>query len=115
MHLHKKKIVYWYFESQPNWKQEIRNKSIAEVMETSDAAAEEAYQSEEPEIVTDEDEKRKIKAAEALTFQAPTPLKGQNGHFVGLELTALEKLDEVKNFIEVSKSDHLNIIFNELI
>ena len=35
--------------------------SIAEVMETSDAAAEEATQSEEePEIVTEEDQNRKI-------------------------------------------------------
>ena len=47
-------------------------------------------QSEEvPEIVADEDENRKIAAAEAL-----------------------KKLDEVKNFIEVSGSDHLNMIFN---
>ena len=61
-------------------------------METSDAAAEEANQSkEEPKILTDEDENRK-KAAEAL-----------------------KKLDEVKNFIEVNGSDHLNMIFNELI
>ena len=44
----------------------------------------------EPQIVTDEDN-RKI-AAEAL-----------------------KKLDEVKNFIEVNGSDHLNMIFNELI
>ena len=27
----------------------------------------------------------------------------------------LKKLDEVKNFIEVNGSDHLNMIFNELI
>ena len=47
-------------------------------------------QSEEvPEIVADEDENRKIAAAEAL-----------------------KKLDEVKNFIEVSGSNHLNMIFN---
>ena len=46
---------------------------------------------EEPEIETDEDENRKI-AAEAL-----------------------KKLDEVKNFVEVNGSDHLNIFFNELI
>ena len=46
---------------------------------------------EEPEIETDEDENRKI-AAEAL-----------------------KKLDEVKNFVEVNGSDHLNILFNELI
>ena len=46
---------------------------------------------EEPEIETDEDEDRKI-AAEAL-----------------------KKLDEVKNFVEVNGSDHLNILFNELI
>ena len=77
MHLHKK-IAYRYFESQSNWRQEIRNKSIAEVTETSDAAAEEVNQSkEEPDIVTDEDENRKITAAEALTLQAPTPQNGQ--------------------------------------
>ena len=47
-------------------------------METSVAAAEVANRSEEePEIVTDEDENRKITAAEALTFQAPTPQNGQ--------------------------------------
>ena len=46
---------------------------------------------QEPEIETDEDEDRKI-AAEAL-----------------------KKLDEVKNFVEVNGSDHLNILFNELI
>ena len=44
------------------------------------------------EIATDEDEDRKIAAKEAL-----------------------KKLDEVKNFIEVNGSDHLNLIFNELI
>ena len=62
-------------------------------METSDAAAKEANQSEEePEIVTDEDKNKKITAAEAL-----------------------KKLDEVKNLIEVNGSDHLNMIFNKLI
>ena len=45
----------------------------------------------ELEIVTDEDENRKITAIEAL-----------------------KKLDEVKYFIEVKGSNHLNIIFNEL-
>ena len=45
-----------------------------------------------PEIATDEDEDRKIAAKEAL-----------------------KKLVEVKNFIEVNESDHLNRIFNELI
>ena len=69
MHLHKK-LFYRYFESQSNWGQKIRNKSIAEVMETSDAAEEANQSKEEPEIVTDEDENRKI-AAEALTLQAP--------------------------------------------
>ena len=50
-----------------DWRQEIRNKSTVEVMETSDAAAEEVNQSEEElDIVTDEDENRKIAAAEAL-------------------------------------------------
>ena len=62
-------------------------KSIAEVMETSDAAANKANQSEEePEIVTDEDKNRKITVAEAL-----------------------KKLDEVNSFIEVNGSDHLNM------
>ena len=54
--------------------------------------AEEANQSkEEPEIVINEDENRKITAAEAL-----------------------KKVDEVQNFIEVNGSDHLNMIFNKL-
>ena len=40
-----------------DWRQETRNKSIAEVMETSDDSAKVIYQSKEkPEIVTDEDE-----------------------------------------------------------
>ena len=43
-------------------------------------------------IVTDEDDNRNITAAEAL-----------------------KKLDDEKNFTEVNKSDHLNMIFNELI
>ena len=42
--------------------------------------------------MTDEDDNRKITAAEAL-----------------------KKLDEVNSFIEVNGSDHLNLIFNELI
>ena len=46
----------------------------------------------DPEIVTDEDENRKITAAEALNY-----------------------LNEVKNLIEVNGSDHLNMIFNKLI
>ena len=55
--------------------------------------AKEANQSkDEPEIVTGVDENRKIKAAKAL-----------------------KKLDEVKKFIEVNRSDHINIIFNESI
>ena len=47
---------------------------------------------EEPEDWTGEDANRKITAAEAL-----------------------KKLDEMKKFIKVNKSDHLNMIFNELI
>ena len=93
MHLHKK-LVYRYFKSQSNWRQEICNKSIAEVMETHDAAAEEANQSGKwPETVTDEDEDRKITAAEALTLQAPTPTNCLSlfDHFVGLALKALKK------------------------
>ena len=62
-------------------------------METRDVAAKEANQLEEkPQIVADEDDNRKITAAEAL-----------------------KKFDKVKNFIEVSGSDHLSRIFNELI
>ena len=68
-------------------------KSNAEVIETSDAAANKANQSEEePEILKDEDKNRKITVAEAL-----------------------KKLDEVNSFIEVNGSDHLNMIFNGLI
>ena len=75
------------------WGQETRNKSIAEVIETSNAAAEEANQSkEEREIVTNEDENRKITASEAL-----------------------KKFDEAKNFIEVNGSDYLNMIFNKVV
>ena len=73
--------------------QETHNKSIAESVETGNAAAEETNHSkEEPEIVTDEDENRKITTSEAL-----------------------KKLDEVKNVMEVNGSDHLNMIFNEVI
>ena len=55
-------------------------------------AAKAANQSkEEPDIVADEDQNRKITAAESL-----------------------KKLDEGKNFTEVNGSNHLNIIFNEL-
>ena len=62
-------------------------KSIAEVMETSDAVAKEANQSEkEPDIVTREDKNRKITATEAL-----------------------KKPDEVKNFLEVNGSNNLNM------
>ena len=62
-------------------------------METRDVPAKEANQPEEkPQIVADEDDNRKITAAEAL-----------------------KKFDKVKIFIEVSGSDHLSTIFNELI
>ena len=54
------------------------------------AAGEVNQSEEEPQIVTDEDENRKITAAEAL-----------------------KKLNEVKNLIEVNGSDYLNMIFNE--
>ena len=68
-------------------------KSTAEVVEVRDAVAKEANQSEEePEILTDVDKNKKITAAEAI-----------------------KKLDEVKNFIEVNKSDHLNMTCNKLI
>ena len=59
----------------------------------SDAAAEDASQlEEEPEIVTNEDENRKTTAAKVL-----------------------KKLAEVKSFIAVNGSEHLNMIFGELI
>ena len=62
-------------------------------MDTSDAAAEEANQSEEEhEKVADDEQNRTITASEAL-----------------------EKPDEMKDFIEVNRADHLNMIFNELI
>ena len=55
--------------------------------------AEESNQSrEEPEIVADEDDTRDITAPEAL-----------------------KKFYELKNFIEVNGSDHLNMIFSDLI
>ena len=47
---------------------------------------------DEPKTLSDEDENRKVTAAEAL-----------------------RKLDEVKNFVEVDRSDHLNMIFNDSI
>ena len=59
----------------------------------SDTAVKEANESEEePEIITNEDENRKITAAEAL-----------------------KKLDKVKNFRDVNGTDHLKIIFIEII
>ena len=49
------------------WRQETSNKNVAEVIETSNAAVEEANQSEEEQkIVTDGDENRKITAVEVL-------------------------------------------------
>ena len=66
---------------------------MADALETSDAAAEEASQpEEEPEILTNEDENRQITVAEVL-----------------------KKLDEAKNFIAVNGSEDLNMIFDELI
>ena len=68
-------------------------KSIAEVMETSDAATKEANQSEEEsEIVTGEEKNKKITASKAL-----------------------KKLAKAKNFIKTNESDHLNMIFKGLI
>ena len=56
-------------------------------------AADEANQSEEePEIVTDEDENRKMTAGEML-----------------------KKFNEVKKYIEFNGSDYLKMIINELI
>ena len=62
-------------------------------MGMSDTAVKEANESEEePEIITNEDENRKITAAEVL-----------------------KKLDKVKNFRDVNGTDHLKIIFIEII
>ena len=61
-------------------------------MGMSDTAVKEANESEEePEVITNEDENRKI-AAEAL-----------------------KKLDKVKNFRDVNGTDHFKIIFIEII
>ena len=102
-----KKTVYRYFESQFNTMINSLSShlctngmicklnkalyfSLAEhvLLTTKEASQSE----EEPEIVIDEYENRKITAVEAL-----------------------KKLDEVKNFIEVNGSDHFNMIFNESI
>ena len=62
-------------------------------MEHDLLAADEANQSkEEPEIVTDEDENRKITSGDVL-----------------------KKFNEVKKFIEVNGSNYLKIIINEFI
>ena len=39
--------------------------------------------------------------------------EGENRNIIAVE--ALKKLDEVKNSIEVIRSDHLNKVYNELI
>ena len=92
MHLHKKKFTYI---SSPNPKPQltffpVTSTSFREHVLITARAANQSE--EEPQIVADEDENRKITAAEAL-----------------------KKLDKVKNFIEVNGSDHLNMIFNESI
>ena len=92
MHLHKKKFTYI---SSPNPKPQltlfpVTSTSFREHVLITTRAANQSE--EEPQIVADEDENRKITAAEAL-----------------------KKLDKVKNFIEVNGSDHLNMIFNESI
>ena len=91
MHLHEKKFTCI---SSPNPKPQltlspVTTTSLAEHVLLTARAANQFE--EEPEIVADEDENRKI-AAEAL-----------------------KKLDKVKHFIEVNGSYHLNMIFNESI
>ena len=92
MHLHKEKFTYI---SSPNPKSQltlfpVTSTSLTEHVPITARAANQSE--EESEIVADEDENRKVTAAEAL-----------------------KKLDKVKNFIEVNGSDHLNMIFNESI
>ena len=92
MHLHKKRFTYI---SSPNPKPQltlfpVTSTSLTEHVLITARAANQFE--EEPEIVADEDEDRKITAAEAL-----------------------KKFDKVKNFIEVNGSDHLNMIFNDSI
>ena len=75
------------------WTEVIWKALYSSLAEHVPLAAKAANQSkEEPEIVADEDENRKITAAETL-----------------------KKLNEVKNFIEVNETDQLNMIFNESI
>ena len=90
MHLHKKKFTYI---SSPNPKPQltlfpVTSTSLTEHVLITARAANQSE--EEPEIVADEDENRKITAAETL-----------------------KKLDEVKNLIEVNGSNHFDMIFNE--
>ena len=90
MHLHKKKFTYI---SSPNPKPQltlfpVTSTSLKEHVLITARVANQSQ--EEPEIVADEDENRKITAAETL-----------------------KKLDEVKNLIEVNGSNHFDMIFNE--
>ena len=93
-----KKIVYRYFESPLHERDDLSTEEIWKPFYSSSGehllqVAEESNQSrEEPEIVADEDETRNITAPEAL-----------------------KKFYELKNLIEVNGSDHLNMIFNDLI
>ena len=92
MHLHKKTFTCI---PSPNPKSQltlfpVTSTSLTEHVLITARAAKQSE--EEPEIIADEDENRKITVAEAL-----------------------KKLDKVKNFIEVNGSDHLNMIFNESI
>ena len=109
MHLSKKNrlLVFWVPIQNHNWlsfqsplheRDDLQTELIWKALYSSLAehvllAAKSANQSEkEPEIVADEDKDGKITEAEAL-----------------------KKFDEVKNFIEVKGTDHLNIIFDESI
>ena len=90
-----KNIFYRYFESQSNTtidslsSHPYTNVMICKLKKFGSHFT--SVQRRSQKIRTDEDENRKI-AAEAL-----------------------KKLDEVNNFIEVNGTDHLNMIFNELI
>ena len=85
LHLHKK-IVYRYSSPNPTLRLTFFPVTSKQMWWFVN------WRNLELEIVTDEDENRKITVTEAL-----------------------KKLGEVKNFVEVKGSDHLNMIFNELI
>ena len=105
MHLHKKNSLLVFrvpiqnhsFQSPQHERDDLWTEGIwkalysnlAEHVLLASKAVNQSKEKEQPEIAEDEDENGKIPAE------------------------ALKKLDEVKNFVEISGKDHLNMIFNE--